>query len=346
MRFVAALTTDAACIRRLTVACRELPHNPLARVLISPVFARPSAIEAVRAVRAELKSVVYFDSGGYYVQQGRIRYEELSSRLLELYEVHQWADHYVLPDFVPRSADSDRTVTSKVKATVREAKLFVRRLPRKLRGKVIPVIHGRSRGDIDRCLEAYMDLGVSTMGFGSLATGGSGGGSNLMTNGASRLIRYVSETLRGTSIQLHLFGVGAPGVVGLLSGLGVTSFDSATWMKAAGFGQVFFPFSRSFSFRYRKGQPFRKGLTRTRLQAVKRLTTHVCAFCVDFERLRGDRLGRMIHNLLSIVDGAEMAGSMSEASIQRMYARVSPYYQKRHRALTEERENGGVVNGS
>jgi hypothetical protein len=259
--------------------------------------------------------------------------------------VHQWADHYVLPDFVPRSADSNRTVSAKVKATVREATSFVRSLPQKLRRKVIPVVHGRSRGDIDRCLDVYMDLGVSTVAFGSLATGGSGGGSNLFTSDASRLIRYVSDRLSSTTTELHLFGVGAPGVVGLLSELGVSSFDSATWMKSAGFGQVFFPFSRSFSFRYREGQPFRKVLTRAGLRDVKRLSTHVCAFCVDFEKLRGDRLGRMIHNLLSIVDSAEMAGRMSSASIQQMYARVSPYYQRRHRALTDDKENGGVVNG-
>jgi len=338
LEFVASLTTDASCIRRLSAAIGSRHQNPFARVLISPLFARPSAIEAVRRLRAQHGSVVYFDSGGYSVQQGRIRYDELVSRLLEVYKAHPWADHYVLPDYVPRSTDSARTVSRKVKATIEGAKSFVRLLPTHLQQKVMPVVHGRSSKDVDRCLEAYSSFGSRVVGFGSLSTGGSGGGSNLVTNSSGRLLQYLADRLRGVPTKLHLFGVGAPGVIGLLPGLGVCSFDSASWMKAAGFGQIFFPFSRSFSLRCVPGQPFRKRLTGRKLRTMKRLTRHGCTFCDSIQDLRADRLGRMVHNLLTIVDAVEMTVHLGETAINRMYERVSPYYRERYRKLNNRRE--------
>ena len=44
---------------------------------------------------------IIFDSGGYYVQQGVVTYESLYQKLLEFYRINQWADWYVLPDYVP-----------------------------------------------------------------------------------------------------------------------------------------------------------------------------------------------------------------------------------------------------
>jgi hypothetical protein len=63
------------------------PRNPFAAILVTPLFAAPSTL---RLIREELKerrgATVYFDSGGYYVQQGKISFDNLYSSLRSYYQ--------------------------------------------------------------------------------------------------------------------------------------------------------------------------------------------------------------------------------------------------------------------
>ena len=104
MKFVLSATDNVGTLRKVMQLWDELgdPRNPFAQVLISPLF---TASGTFKLVRDELKSrrgsIIFFDSGGYYVQQGRIDYEFLYARLRKFYQEHTWADWYVLPDHVP-----------------------------------------------------------------------------------------------------------------------------------------------------------------------------------------------------------------------------------------------------
>ena len=325
------MTTDASTIEKLVSACRRYrtPGDPFARVLVTPLFSRPSTLKAVERLKAN-GSIVYFDSAGYYVQQDKISYADLVSALRRTYRENMWADRYVLPDYVPTSKDSDTAVREKVKQTVRATQRFFLGLPSRIQEKAIPVVHGRSRRDMDECLTAYFKLGVKTIAFGSLGTVGRNGAGNVVTYQAAEMIRYVTAAASAEGIRVHLFGVGVPAVVGLLPELGVGSFDSASWMKAAGFGQVFFPFSRSFSLKYRDGQPFRRKLSAPLLRRLQRITRHSCRFCASLDELRSNRIGRMIHNVSCIVESVRMIERRRVLAIREIYAAGSSRYRARY----------------
>src|SRR5690554_2724734 len=136
MNFVASITRRASEIKKI----RELWHqsgdnrNPLERVLITPLFTPKSSIKLIRSLResGEIREVI-FDSGGYYVQTGRISYEEMYQQLLVFYRDNQWADYFVLPDYVPLSSDDPEEVWYKVHTTADRGSLFYYEMPAAVR---------------------------------------------------------------------------------------------------------------------------------------------------------------------------------------------------------------------
>ena len=93
--------------------------NPFQRLLISPVLASPSTLAFVRELkRSGETEEVMFDSGGFFVQKGDITYNELYSKLREVYQTEDWADTYILPDNPPLSKDSMSDAETKIRQTV------------------------------------------------------------------------------------------------------------------------------------------------------------------------------------------------------------------------------------
>ena len=96
-----------------------------------------------------------FDSGGFFVQKGDITYNELYSKLREIYRREDWADIYILPDNPPLSKDSMLAAEGKIRQTVEGSVSFAYQLPVELREKVMPVIHAKSPAHLEYCLENY-----------------------------------------------------------------------------------------------------------------------------------------------------------------------------------------------
>lgn len=152
-----------------------------------------------------------FDSGGYQVQRGKVSYEELFDRLRRFYIENDWADWYVLPDHVPRSADSDHEVEFKVRETLDFARLFVRAMPDDFAAKALGVVHGRTEEQVRRCVQVYADMGVRYLGFGSFGTSGPNGTVNMVSQKSLRLLRLTQMLAREHGLRLHIFGIGSPG---------------------------------------------------------------------------------------------------------------------------------------
>src|SRR5439155_4050540 len=157
---------------------------------------------------------VWFDSGGFFVQQGKIRYEDLFARLLEFYLTHDWATKYVLPDYVPTSQNSPSEVEERVRVTAAEGAKFQKRLPEYLRTRTLGVLQGHDPEHLRLCLNSYAAAGVRRLGFGSFDTGGGSGEINLLTREARLRLDAVRELLGEANgaaqfdagIDLHLFG--------------------------------------------------------------------------------------------------------------------------------------------
>ena len=83
MKFVASATITPSEFQKLLDlwAKSEDPRDPFAHIIISPLTASPTTLKMVRQLKESGRSEVYFDSGAYTVQQGKLSYEALYDRL-------------------------------------------------------------------------------------------------------------------------------------------------------------------------------------------------------------------------------------------------------------------------
>lgn len=332
IKFVTALTLTPSDIRKIRTLLRryKVPKNPLQHLLITPLFAHEESLGQIREL-SEKGASVTFDSGGYYVQIGRLEYYELYYPLLEFYKDNDWADIYTLPDHVPTTQDAPEDVWIKVQETVDFSRLFFWELPSKLQQRAMPVVHGHTYEQVDYCLEHYIELGVRHLGFGSFGTFGKNSEVNVTTESSIDLARHVIEIANSYDIAVHLFGLGAPALVPMISSIGASSFDSSSWIKAAGFGQVFLPFMRAYNISHRNGRSeLQKGITVRKFEQLKDLTGHYCPFCEDIDVLQQEKIFRTMHNLISIDQTITVLNNGEFERIKRIYQGGSPGYREEY----------------
>src|SRR5712691_6390265 len=193
LNFFASMTAAPSDFRKIENLLAEVSSvsDPLTNVLTTPLFMGKESIKLVRHFQEERGSTVCFDSAGYYVQVGKIDYHELYMKLLNCYRANLWADRYVLPDYVPLSSDSLEQVEEKVRETVYYSCLFFQEMPDVLKPKAMPVVHGRTRAQVEYCLEHYLKLDVEWVGFGSFGTFGKNNETNVATQSAVENARLV-----------------------------------------------------------------------------------------------------------------------------------------------------------
>jgi len=327
LRFVASMTLRPGDMRQwIELWQRHLP-NLYSNVIISPLFISATALNLVRdTFAANPECNVYFDSGGYQVQCGRLAYEQLYRRLMTCYRANTWANWYVLPDHVPTSNDTPEQIENKVRDTVTVAELFADEMPKELRSKAIAVVQGLTTEQVQRCLERYAELGFQYIGFGSFPTSGSKGSVNYLDNHALERVRHILSFVRQTGQKLHLFGVGNPPLAYVFQKLGVHSFDSLNWFKAATYGNVFLPFSRAFNVTHRTPGQSARSITWAEFQAGKENTQHDCPFCQNDVSLRSDRIMRAAHNLVVMNETLERLHQWDDTGILDSMQGQSRYY--------------------
>lgn len=332
LEFYAALTDGPSVFRRTLALIDKLPTRPpklFSRILSTPLLLNAEALKLLRTLREEQGTSILFDSGGYYVQIGRIGYYELYKALLDRYRAHPWADWYILPDNVPTTQDTPAIVELKVRETVSFSSMFYTEMPEALRERAVPVVHGHTPSQIEYCIEHYLRLGVRALGFGSFGTGGKGQEVNIASANSVANARAAVAIARSFGMRVHLFGLGAPSLVALLSGISAESFDSSSWIKAAGFGQVHLPFMRGYNVTYRSGiSSVQKGITWRDFSELKQLSQHECYYCQDYETLTAAKMHRAVHNLVCITEAVDHVNEGRYDLVRRIYARGSPKYRE------------------
>ena len=317
--------SDIKKIRR-HVEMAQASVDPLRNILITPLFVANESLELVRQM-AEEERFVMFDSGGYYVQLGKLKYEELYMPLLKAYHQNRWASVYTLPDHVPTSQDPPEIIDLKVKNTIRFSKLFFEEMPDDLKPRAMPVIQGHTYKHVDECLRAYIRLGVKRIGFGSFGTQGKNSEINVATKSAVEIARYVIKVAHENGMLVHLFGLGTPSLVAMIKGIKADSFDSATWLKSAGFGQVFLPFMRAYNISYGISvSELQKGITFEQFDEWKSLTGHGCQLCENLSNLNTYKMHRAAHNLIVMAETVAKVNDGNGAHIQAIYKAGSPKY--------------------
>ena len=328
LTFVASLTVCPSDIRKIRrhLSSTKTPFDPLRNILITPLFASRESLKLAEQMSSEGTNV-FFDSGGYYVQIGRLRYEELYIPLMKNYKENRWASVYTLPDHVPLSQDNPSVVEQKVRDTVTFSTFFFQEMPDELKHRAMPVVQGHTYAQIDACLEAYIKLGVRRIGFGSFGTVGAVSEVNVATQSAVELAKYVIEVAHSHGIKVHTFGSGVPALVAMLKGIRADSFDSSSWQKSAGFGQVFLPFMRAYNISYKSAvSELQKGITFEQFEEWRKLTGHRCYFCDSLMELHQHKMYRAIHNLLVIAETVHMVNSGHIEKIESIYKQGSGKY--------------------
>jgi len=330
--FYTSLTVTTSDINKMAALLTEAGQlqRAFSHILTTPIFMHPGALLRLQALSEQIGAQVCFDSAGYYVQVGRISYDDLYYKLLLCYRANPWAARFVLPDNVPCSQDDAATVWRKVRQTVEMSCLFWRELPPAMRARAVPVVHGHTPEQIEYCLHHYLALGkVAALGFGSFGTSGKDNGSNTATNQAVTNVRQVVAAATAAGLGVHLFGLGVPALVGLIDSLGASSFDSATWLKGAGFGQVHLPFTRSYNISHRSMRSeLQQAISRAEFDRLRTITGHSCYFCTDVDRLSDSKMHRAMHNLLSVHDSVAAVNERKHPQIASIYAQSSPKYRK------------------
>ena len=313
LTFVASLTSTPSDLEQLIRLWEsEGPDaKPFDKCIITPLFIDRKAFEYVRYMHENWGIEVVFDSGGFFVQQEKISYDELFSRLLDFYLKHDWAQTYVLPDFVPTSRQTPDEVTERVNVTASESIRFLERLPNYLQNKVLGVLQGHTPVDLKHCVDVYMTSGLQSIGFGSFDTNGVNAEINLLTDRTEKrlifvrdlILRYFLDGKIMSPPKLHLFGVSSPNIIKKFKGFLATSFDSSGWQRTAGFGNVYLPFVGRQNVSHKStALMISKGLTAKQFYSECERTGHSCPFCKDFPRLQEERLVRMWHNAIVFSD--------------------------------------------
>ncbi len=316
MRFVASATLKRSDLRGLLERWERsgTGPDPFTEVILTPLpgLSEPTTVQFVHEHFVG-RSRIWFDSGGYFVQQGEIAYEALYGRLMDWCLSNRWADVYVLPDYVPSSDLSEDEVAGRIHATIAVARLFSRELPSDIRQKALPVVQGHTREQIRACVDAYLDMGYRSLGFGSFDTTGAGKDINMLTRRALSNLEFLQELAARFGFQTHTFGIGTPALIPVLHELGIASFDSSCWIRTAGFGNVLLPFTGRRNVSHGMLREIGGSTYNAKSFAeLKALTSHECPFCQSFEQLQDNRLDQALHNLLVIRDTvAALEGGVS-----------------------------------
>jgi hypothetical protein len=304
MEFVASMTHRPNELQQIIEMWRTSgdKRNPFARTIYTPLFAQ-QGVKQLMVDEYQSAGGVMFDSGGYFVQQGLTTYESLYQNLKTFYNENRWGSWYVMPDYVPTSNLSPNEVEQRVQATIAVTRLFYTEMPDELQPRALPVVQGHTREQVKACIDAYADLGVTYIGFGSFETSGSNNSINMMHSKSYEMVAFVKEQADLHGLKVHLFGIGTPEVLFKFKELDIDSFDSSGWSRTAGYGNVYLPFigRRNISTRMLRdigGEAYRQ----EDFLRLKDATGHDCPFCQDYETLKHSRIQQMVHNLFVMMD--------------------------------------------
>lgn len=342
--FYAALSQCSSSIRQTFARLRDGYGSlkPLEHIMFTPISQGESSHKTIQTLQNEFGINIMFDSGGYEVQVGNTTFDELQAYLHEFYESNQWGRRYVLPDNVPISQDSAKVVSQKVKQTADISALFYRQLPDHLQSQALAVVQGHDQSQLRHCLNTYTDLdGLQHIGFGSFGTSGVSNGVNMLTTEAYQNLKWAVDNAHEAGMTVHAFGVGGPTSIPLLYSAGVDSFDTTSWMRSSGYGNVFFPFKSRYNASHRKKRGG-KILTKDELPHIKAETDHHCPFCEEMSQLRESRWDRIMHNLIVIHEMTNRIEEMSYEEILDAMDEQSTYRRRLEKVTSSARSEVSI----
>ena len=283
--------------------------KPFRNILISPIlYKNEEKLNFIKSLKDRgITESFIFDSGGYQVLKGNNKkiqtLEDLLLHDIDLYNKLDWSGGYMMADHPPNGDDSLDEYKSKVDKTIEATYKLFQGLEPHIQERAIPIFHLRRDIDIGYQIKAYKEI-LSKSHRASFS------GSSLTGSSASRAIRKDNLRLLQTLVNelpdcdIHYLGTGNPLTGFMMNYLGVSTYDSAAPIIAAGHYKAGFPYKgyTSCSDKYEG----KNNIDQALLEKFKVETNHSCPFCVDATKMRSydkdnegrrGRYYRMYHNL-------------------------------------------------
>ena len=208
------------------------------------------------------------------------------------------ADIFVTLDLPPHRSDTARDRMRKIRKSVKNYELLSERFPEKI---IMPVVHGRTRAEVETCLDLIASISSrpSWVGIGGLVPLLQRRRQLADWEGSpeSFIAMCVQTTrVRFQHSKLHVFGAGGTRTFPAMVALGADSADSIGWRQAAGFGSVFLPLKSQRVVSPSAGkQAVRKVLGHADAADLMRCECPICTKCATF-RGRIDLFKKSFHN--------------------------------------------------
>lgn len=275
--------------------CTPEPPNIYRRGLITVIKLgytnRERTMAYLRAKREtnEMERIM-FDSGGFQMfLDPTYTIERLVRENLWLYQKHDWADCYVMPDNPPFPEDPRVIMEMKVDKTIKATRGIFEDFPSKIREKSMPVFHVRNTMDIDYQYEEYKHI-IEESQLVCYAVPGSRKKLDLHN---MKMIAYLRSVL-DDDVKIHSLGVASAPAVYCMEQLGVYSYDAVSPIISAGLGMIQF-YDKSYDLSEEKPN---RSITEEELNKIKETTEHKCPFCDDYENSLKQYRYRRLHNLI------------------------------------------------
>lgn len=239
------------------------------------------------------------DSGGFQAGRFGISPDELVDTDLKIYTRNDWADIYIMPDMPPTGHDPMPVMEEKTQQTMRLTDELFDRLPPHLQAKSAPVFHVRNNAHIDEQYESYKHIiDISKRCSFSIAAP-TAKSYNKFDAKNFELMKYAMEKV-GKDVHMHCLGISSPLSVFCMSHIGLSSYDTISAKKSAGYGLILFP-TGWYHFTNRRPPESKKknrSVSFEKIEELREITGHRCPFCDDIDRFYKSTYHRRLHNFI------------------------------------------------
>ncbi|XIA63667.1 hypothetical protein ACFIOY_32100 [Bradyrhizobium sp. TZ2] len=309
------------CISRVKNAAFP---NELGLRHTASVFLRESHLNEKLRARLGLTGPIMVDSGGFALSMNPAL--SWSVRHVGNTIEKMRADVFVTLDIPPGSTDSARERERKIVVSVKNYEKLLNRFPKKT---IMPVVHGRTRSELQRSIKLIAAVlpNPKWVGIGGVVPLLQR--RRLLPDWKGSPESFIAMSIRQTReefqrARIHVFGAGGTRTFPATVALGADSADSIGWRQAAGFGSVFFPLKsqRILSHAVDK-RPVRKLIDKDDLSSLSICRCPICkrgtSVRARVNTLKANFHNRAIHNAWTLAhqfeawpqSRAELAASIS-----------------------------------
>lgn len=301
--------------------------DPFKYILVSPIDGSRRLMAMLKKHKDEYESHIFFDSGGYLTEKGKISYGYLVRNLLDIYKKYPWADWYVMPDYPPRHNDPPHIIEKKVQLTIQNVIKMWKESPSFIKERAVAPIQGFNLQQIDKTLDEYLGYDFNYMAFGAFKIVMKNKGVLLLDRKSAEYILHIQRRLKPYGVKLHVFGIGTFPSLYFFTKAGVYSFDNTSWIRGPKFGALSITMMPTFNAKTKETKSdltIGETLTPEKFRMLNELWGHKCPWDEPWDELvaPGNEDRRVLHGLAALMDTLALSEKMSYKEVVAKYKKI------------------------